>query len=319
MPRAGLDAGARGRRRGRMADAEGLDAVTLARVAGELGVRAPSLDNHVDGRGGLVRGLAVRGVRELTARCATPRSGARAPTPSPPRRGPIAPTRSAHPALYAAGVAAPAPATPSIRPPPRRSRRRLAVLRAWALDGDDAVHAARAFRSASRLRAVEAAGGFAFPMDLDTSFERLFVTARRKAHYRSMTSRSPRRRAAPRPPRAGGTAAGSASRHSSAVGGAPRQLVGQRVELLAGVRARRGGGGPRRPRRSGRPGRGRAGRAACPARAGPRRRCRAHPAARPDASGTSRDGVTAGGSARRARAARRPPQLGDRASGSSRS
>ena len=38
-----------------IADAEGLDAVTLARVAGGLGVRAPSLYNHVDGRGGLLR------------------------------------------------------------------------------------------------------------------------------------------------------------------------------------------------------------------------------------------------------------------------
>ena len=67
MPRAGLDADRVVDAAARIADAEGLDAVSLARVAAALGVRPPSLYNHVEGHGGLLRRLAVRGVRELTA------------------------------------------------------------------------------------------------------------------------------------------------------------------------------------------------------------------------------------------------------------
>src|SRR3954452_20752545 len=67
MPRAGLDTERVVDAASEIADAEGLDAVTLARVAGGLGVRAPSLYNHVYGRAGLLRGVALRGVCGLTA------------------------------------------------------------------------------------------------------------------------------------------------------------------------------------------------------------------------------------------------------------
>lgn len=67
MPRMGLDAGRVVEAAAGIADADGLEAVTLARVAADLGVRAPSLYNHVDGRRDLLRAIAVLGVRELTA------------------------------------------------------------------------------------------------------------------------------------------------------------------------------------------------------------------------------------------------------------
>src|SRR5262249_40221215 len=51
----------------RIADAEGLDAVTVARVASELGIKAPSLYNHVAGRDDLMSALGVRALNELTA------------------------------------------------------------------------------------------------------------------------------------------------------------------------------------------------------------------------------------------------------------
>src|SRR5512133_2902895 len=68
MARRGLDAERVVQEAARIADADGLRALTLARLAGELGVRPPSLYNHFEGRrDGLMRALAVRGVRELTA------------------------------------------------------------------------------------------------------------------------------------------------------------------------------------------------------------------------------------------------------------
>ena len=148
-------------------------------MAGELGVRPPSLYNHFDGRrDGLVRALAVRGVRELTAAmrdAAVGRSGTDAF---------IATARAyrayahAHPGLYAAGLAAPATDDADHRAAAQEAVDVVfAVLRSWNLEGDDAVHAARAFRSAVHgFVALEAAGGFGIPVDLDESFERLMAT-----------------------------------------------------------------------------------------------------------------------------------------------
>src|SRR3954466_15665358 len=109
MPPAGVDTQRVVDAPSEIADAQGLHAATLARVGGGLGVRAPSLYNHVDGRAGLLRALALRGVRELTAArrdAAAGRSGAAAP--AAPARAPRA-YAGAHPGLSAASVAAPAP------------------------------------------------------------------------------------------------------------------------------------------------------------------------------------------------------------------
>ena len=50
----------------------------------------------------------------------------------------------------------------------------LAVLRGYELDGDDAIHAARIIRSALHgFVALQSAGGFGIPLDLDETFARL--------------------------------------------------------------------------------------------------------------------------------------------------
>jgi len=68
MPRAGLTAELVIDAAAGLADAEGLEAVTLARLAARLGVRPPSLYKHVDGLDSVRRALAVRGVHEANAR-----------------------------------------------------------------------------------------------------------------------------------------------------------------------------------------------------------------------------------------------------------
>lgn len=59
MPRRGLDTAAIVTAAAEIADAQGVDAVTLARVADRLGVRAPSLYVHLTGLGELRRLLAA--------------------------------------------------------------------------------------------------------------------------------------------------------------------------------------------------------------------------------------------------------------------
>jgi AcrR family transcriptional regulator len=178
VPRAGLDTERVVDAAAAIADAEGLEAVTLARVASALGVRAPSLYNHVDGRAGLLRALALRGVRQLTAalrEAAIGRSGADALAATARAYRAYA---GAHPGLYAAGVAAPSPDDAEHQAAAQETVDVVyAVLRAWELEGDDAVHATRAFRSAVHgFVLLEASGGFGIPVDVDTSFERLLAT-----------------------------------------------------------------------------------------------------------------------------------------------
>jgi AcrR family transcriptional regulator len=178
MPRMGLDPARVVDAAAAIADADGLEAVTLARVAGELGVRAPSLYNHVDGRSDLLRAIAVLGVRELTAalrEAAVGRSSADALTAA--ARAYRAYAR-AHPGRHAATVAAPTAGDEEHRAAAAEAVDvLLAVMRGWDLEGDDAIHAVRAFRSAVHgFVAIEASGGFGMAVDVDASFDRLVAT-----------------------------------------------------------------------------------------------------------------------------------------------
>jgi AcrR family transcriptional regulator len=158
-----------------IADADGLEAVTLARVAAALGVRSPSLYNHVEGRDGLIRGVAARSTRELATalrRAATGRSGADAIAAVAQAQRDYA---RRYPGRYAATVAAPAPGDAEHEAAAADAVDVLeSVLGGAGLEGDDVIHAVRALRSAVHgFAALEASGGFALAVDPDDSFRRL--------------------------------------------------------------------------------------------------------------------------------------------------
>lgn len=179
MPRVGLDHDAVVAAAAEIADAEGLEAVTLARVAAQLGVKAPSLYNHVAGRDGLVRGIALLGLTELaeTLRdAAVGRSGDDALLAAADAYRAYV---KAHPGRYAAGaVTAPEP----------DDQERLqagaaildllrAILRAWDLSDDDAIHALRALRASIHgFTTLETSSGFGLSQSVDESFHRLILT-----------------------------------------------------------------------------------------------------------------------------------------------
>ena len=179
MPRVGLDRDQVVATAADIADAEGLDAVTLARVAAELGVKSPSLYNHVAGRDGLLHGVALSGLDALAAQlreAAIGRAGTEAlvETAEAYRR-----YVKEHPGRYAAGA---------VRAPSTGDAEHVAaasavldvmrgVLRGWDLSEEETIHALRGFRAAVHgFASLEAAGGFGLELDLDTSFRRL-VTA----------------------------------------------------------------------------------------------------------------------------------------------
>jgi AcrR family transcriptional regulator len=180
MPRSGLTSDAVVEAAARIADAEGLDAVTLARLAGDLGVRTPSLYSHVDGLGDLRRRLAARGAREIAdamQEAATGRAGGDA------LRAVAAAYREyarEHPGTYLAlQRAADLPADEG----GRAVRVFTAVLAGYGLTGDDAIHATRAIRAALHgFAALEAGGGFGMSQPVDASFEQLVALLDRGLH-----------------------------------------------------------------------------------------------------------------------------------------
>jgi AcrR family transcriptional regulator len=175
MPRAGLGPEAVVAAAAELADTEGLEAVTLARVAERLGVRSPSLYAHVGGLPDLRRRLAARGTGELAARlqaAAAGRAGREAlAAVADVYRG----YAGEHPGAYAAMQHA-----PDVRDgPAAESAARLvdvvlAVLRGYGLEGDDAIHATRIVRAALHgFAALEAADGFGIDLSRDETFARL--------------------------------------------------------------------------------------------------------------------------------------------------
>jgi len=175
MPRAGLDPEAVVASAAELADAEGLEAVTLARVAERLGVRSPSLYVHVKGLPDLRRRLAARGASELAARlqaAAAGRAGrdALAAVADVYRR-----YAREHPGAYTAMQrASDVREGPAAESATRVVDVVVAVLRGYGLEGDDAIHGTRIVRAALHgFAALEAAEGFGIDLSLEESFTRL--------------------------------------------------------------------------------------------------------------------------------------------------
>lgn len=178
MPRQGLDSERVVDAAVAIADADGLGAVTLARVAADLDVRPPSLYSHVDGRPGLLSAVAVRGVRGLTAALRDAAVGRSGPEALAAVSRAYRTFAREHPGLYAATVAAP--------PADDRDHRAaaseavdvmVAVIRGWGLEDHEAIHGVRIVRSALHgFVTIEAAGGFGMAIDVDASFDRMVAT-----------------------------------------------------------------------------------------------------------------------------------------------
>jgi AcrR family transcriptional regulator len=178
MPRRGLDSGQVIDAAVSIADREGLAAVTLARVADSLGVRAPSLYHHVTGHDGLLRAIALRALSELTASLQGAALGRAGPDALAATANAYREYAHAHPGRYAATLRAAPPGDTEHQEAGMAAVEVLsAVLRAWQLDDEELLHAVRVIRSALHgFVSLEAGGGFALPLDLDRSFERLIAT-----------------------------------------------------------------------------------------------------------------------------------------------
>lgn len=158
-----------------LADAHGLEQLTMAQVAARLGVRLPSLYNHVEGLPGLQHELALLAGRQLLERISRAAIGKAADAAVIAIGQAYRRYVLEHPGRYAAIVRAPAPDDTELQQVGQAIIEVvLTVLEPYGLDEAAAIHAVRGLRSiAHGFATLERAGGFGLPLDCDESFLRL--------------------------------------------------------------------------------------------------------------------------------------------------
>jgi AcrR family transcriptional regulator len=161
-----------------LADEKGLEAVTLTALASELGIRTPSLYNHVAGLEGPEARTRPPGRPRARAEALPGRGGQGG------RRGDLRLAEAyrgfvkERPGLYAATVRSyrlSHPDDPELAQAEGQAFEPvLAVLASYGLSGEEAVHAARGLRSVAHgFATLEVAGGFGIALDPEESFLRL--------------------------------------------------------------------------------------------------------------------------------------------------
>src|SRR5215216_6874810 len=177
-PKAGLDHSAVVQAAAELADSVGIAQLTLADLAARLGVRTPSLYNHVAGLPGLYRDLAVLGTRELSARISRATIGKSGDAAVLSLCQAYRAFVNERPGLYATSVRS---ALLTDQPDPELNAAQkdaveivLMVLSAYQLSDADAIHAVRGLRSLVHgFATLETSDGFGIPLDLDISFQQL--------------------------------------------------------------------------------------------------------------------------------------------------
>jgi AcrR family transcriptional regulator len=156
-----------------IADRDGLDALSLASLASMLGVRSPSLYNHVDGLTGLRRQLAVHASSLLTAELADCVDAIESTEALRAVAEQLRSFAHRHPGLYDSFLPAP---TPDEDPELAAALAEPVSVVASILDGMD-VDPATVIPLIRALRAsvhgfvdLELHGGFGLPDDIDDSY-----------------------------------------------------------------------------------------------------------------------------------------------------
>jgi AcrR family transcriptional regulator len=173
--RAGLDPQMVVQAAAEIIDREGMEALTLAALAGHFKVAVPSLYNHVGGMPGLQHQLALLGRQQLTnqlGRAVMGKSGDAAVMAMADAYRAYVKT---HPGLYTAALrVAEESDTQSRALEAEGVEIALKVLAYYDLHDELALHMVRGFRSLVHgFASLEIAGGFGLPLDLDETFRLL--------------------------------------------------------------------------------------------------------------------------------------------------
>jgi AcrR family transcriptional regulator len=156
-----------------VADRDGFDALSLAEVASALGVRSPSLYNHVDGLAGLRRQLSIHASGLLAAELAGSVEGLESARALSAIAAQLRSFAHRHPGLYDSFLPAPTPEQdPEVAAALAQPTAVVgAVLARMGIDPITVVPLIRALRSAVHgFVHLELRGGFGLPDDIDESF-----------------------------------------------------------------------------------------------------------------------------------------------------
>ena len=172
-PRAGITRASLIAEAVRLIDEDGFDHLALTRLARRLGVRPPSLFQHVEGTADLVRAVRLRGLQEqatLMRKATTGRSGDDAVRAMAQAYRAFA---LSHPGLYTATVRTVEGETPELHAAGAEVLSVVAdVLRGYGIEGPEAVHAARFLRSVVHgFLSLETSGGFGLNVSIADSYE----------------------------------------------------------------------------------------------------------------------------------------------------
>jgi len=179
--RAGLDRAAVVRAAAALVNAQGAQALTINRLARDLGVQPPSLYNHIAGLADLQRELALLSTRALGDRIVSAVAGKSGAAGIFAMADAYRAYIQEFSGLYLASLRASGTMEmpdPELKAEEERVVRvTLALMESFGLAGDEAIHAVRGLRSVVHgFTTLEAAGGFGMPLDLDESFRRLIET-----------------------------------------------------------------------------------------------------------------------------------------------
>lgn len=159
----------------RLVDEEGAERLSLGRLAERLGVRTPSLYNHIAGLPGLKRDLTLYCLRDLLEYFTQTLGATADASPADAIRA-FADAYRAYarqtPGRYALTLAAPAAGDAEVESVANELVGiAQAALAPYGLSQEDAIHAIRGLRSVVHgFIALEAAGAFGLPVDLEDSF-----------------------------------------------------------------------------------------------------------------------------------------------------
>ena len=158
-----------------LVDTEGFDALTLTRVAAELGVRQPALYRHVDSYDALIRSLGLRAREILAGRLADAAIGLAGDDAVRAMGAAWRGMVHDHPGQYAATDRYPCAGDAELKAAVERVVHVLGqALAAYGLTADDQVHVARSLRSAFHgFSHLEEGDGHPHPLDLDETFDHL--------------------------------------------------------------------------------------------------------------------------------------------------
>lgn len=177
MPsRPGLDRASIVEAAGKLADEAGLDRLTLSGLAGRLGVRTPSLYNHIDGLDGLRRELALSGIQELNRHLQRAAIGKESDKALESMLHAYRVFVHERPGVYEAILRAPNPNSMRMQEASNAILDTvLTVLEPYGLTREDSIHTVRAFRAIGHgFVSLEASGAFLdFDLAADDTFRRL--------------------------------------------------------------------------------------------------------------------------------------------------